>query len=429
MELDITIYANEHEKRWKTKRIYPELMTDLTAIYRRDWINDQPLMPEENIDEAHSAVLVKRPLAHGLIYYLVRLLSQLYSRPVKRSSDQAAILEQIYWPNLNNTMHDADTWSRLYGTSLVGIYLSEDNDRPINHFTVSPRDFALGFDNNASKEPSWILIKYAEGTYHYWTHDRFIVLNKSFGVVSDEDNPIGQIPFVLVVTDRDPINPNVGLPFGGLDVVENSLAVARMLRELGWTAVLQRGQPWTDSRGASIVLAPDAIIELGNQGDTFGIEPNKANLSGMIAVLTELLSQFLMTTGLSPDLAIGSTSAAMSGVAIAISRTDIRNDGERRKELFRTVEERSLSLVNAWMNAEGYPVNFEQSINYPDLPVFLTFSEVRQTAQFLYSQGVISKRELVSRSLPHVSKEEADRMIAEAKLEKEQERLNGSKAD
>jgi hypothetical protein len=83
------------------------------------------------------------------------------------------------------------------------------------------------------------------------------------------------------------------------DLIETCRSLNDMVTEIVWTAKLQRGQPWCVGKPQSFMLAPDSLFEVDEAG-SFGITPNAADLTGMLAVVQAMLDMLTGAHGLPP---------------------------------------------------------------------------------------------------------------------------------
>jgi len=397
-------------------------------IFEGNWIRALPAMPHETAE--HASLSYRRPFATRLPAFLVSVYSTLYAKPTRRTAEAEDWAKETVWPGLDLAMLELDSITRLHGTGLGLVYWDEPTQTaPL--YSIPRHRFEVIWSDTARRVPHAVIVLYqynhGKPVYHYWDDTWFMVLNQDLNPISMQvgqvvtalEHGLGRIPALIARNADVGCDGLYGVPLGGYDAVDNMLSIGRLLRELGYTAALQRGQPvFRGKPQGNTTLGPDSPIEVGDQGD-FTIVPNNANLEGMSNVFQLLVNQFTMSAGLPPNLfSADQLSSSVSGVSLLLRRAELTMDREKRAQQFRMLEQHTHEIAAGWWQVAGLgTVDPAMSITYPQIPLWRTFQERLETVKTLREAGAMSREDALREVYPDESPEAIQDRIDRADTE------------
>lgn len=401
--------------------------TQITKLLKEmayeSWNSKIPRMPAEPTNKD------KRGIVPDILGFLLRSFSYLYRTPPVRTSEDpvsASVFQKKLWTydgGLDPSLVLADQWLRLSGSILLQVSWVETPDGSPSlwdgedGFKITPYSsdqFAVKPGVNP-QYPEAIIIKKGNG-WQYW--DALSTCD-SDGQGKNVDNiiqhNIGILPFVLVQNVAgwpDPIAPRMGTD----DIYTTIKNIGFMIREMGWAAVLQRGQPWVSGEPKEqILIAPDATVKV-EAGGSFGIAPNAANLDGMMSVLENYLTVVAVTLGLPSRTFKIERSTAMSGVAIQLDQMELESDRQQREVIFRGVEERIARIVAYMEIASGRhnvdTIKPQMSIRFRQPEPIMSFAERKGRAEFVWKNQLCSPEFVLAELYPSASADEIAGILA-----------------
>lgn len=419
-----------------------------------DWADRIPRMPAEPANRA-----AERPkYAPNFLGQALRALDTLYSeepdRAIPDSEQTEEWAERALWGfglGLSTTLARADSLTLLLGTSLLvpAWKAAPDaarslraallgDERTVDASADGVEVLCLAryqFEILANEldprhaEAVLILMGAHDGkpVHHYWDRENFARL------VDFKPQPIGDgaetivahglddHPCVVCRNDEAELS-TYSSGWGGADLEKNLLAIGSLFREYGWTAKLQRGQPYIVGEATQLILAPDAAWEL-KAGGTAGILANNANLTGQRDALMLHLQAWAQTVGLpARAFSFGADRQAMSGIAIALDQQEITAHRNRRQKTTRlwegAVTRKAAMLYTAARQTnrlQTVPLDPSSlSIKYQPLPTIVTFEEKRQRLEFLASHGWLAPEDALAELYPDISADEIAARIERA---------------
>ena len=398
-------------------------------IFEGNWIRALPAMPHETAE--HASLSYRRPFATRLPAFLTGVYSTLYAKPTRRTCASEDWAAAVVWPGLDLALLELDSVTRLHGTGLGLVYWDEPTETaPL--YSIPRHRFEVMWSDTARRMPQAIIVLYrydrGHPVYHYWDDTWFMVMDHNFSPAmlglgqptSAIEHGLGRIPAIIARNADVGCDGVHGVPLGGYDAVDNMLSIGRLLRELGYTAVLQRGQPVFKGKPVgNVTLGPDSPIEVGVNGD-FTIAPNNANLAGMAETFHLLVNQFTMSSGLPPNLFTAEQlSSSVSGVSLLLRRAELTMDREKRAQQFSVLEQAVHDIAASWWRVSGRPaVDPSMSITYPHIPLWRTFDDRLNTVRTLRAEGAMSRedalRELYPDEGPEAIQGRLERADAEA---------------
>jgi len=378
------------------------------------WASSIPKMPKEPL--ANN----KRTVAPNILGFILDSFSYLYRNAPVRKVDanySLKLAKERLWEfdlGLDTVMQRADSLARVSGTVLLELcYFKEDSVFGEKGFRVKPHSsdkFEAVFDQD-SRYLTAVTIKNGSG-YIYWDKTYRVEFDSWWTPIMQANgeyyfkHELGCVPFVPFQNAySDEVIAN---NMGGKDLWQNITNLGSYLRECGWTALLQRGQPVvTGELKAELILAPDYAIKL-EEGATFDIKPNNANLAEIRATVQFMFDLFARCMGLPSRTFRIDSRDAISGVAIQLDTADLESDRKRRVPQARDCERRLLkraSEILAKVEAETLDIKgFDIVYSQPD--TVTVFSDRLQRVGALYAQKLISPVDMVTELYPSRSEKD-----------------------
>lgn len=457
MDVDISLrQITALKEQWKSNKGDRADAKRLHRMACGEWADDIPHMPAE--PERHARDRPK--FAPNILGQALRALNTLYSEEPHRTIEDEGAQEwagKKLWGfglGLSVAMERADVLTNLLGTSILypaykpgpdaarglreallagGGDVAAGEDDGVEVLCLPRYHFELLANEFDPRHVEAVVIhmghtkKKVQGNsntvavHHYWDRDHVAVLHNFEPQPLNEDGdtivPHGLTDHPIVACRNDESTlATYSAGWGGKDLRANLLAIGSQLREYGWTAKLQRGQPYTVGVNKNMVLAPDAFwqIELGG---TAGILSNNANLQGMLDSAMAHLSMWAQGQGLpSRTFALQEQRAGMSGVAIALDRAEITDHRNRRQKLTRAWERaitrKSAALYGAVRSAAPHAIVMD--VVYRPLPTIVTFEEKTQRLEFLAERGWLAPTDAMRELYPDISDAEIDARLERA---------------
>lgn len=384
----------------------------------------------------------KRTVAPDILGFLLRSFSYLYrTEPVRSplAEDEASqdFLRDKLWgydDGLTSALALADQLARISRTVLVGLTWTPAPDGrdesqtatsdgyraeviTSNHFEVSG-----GVD---PRYPDAVIAKMGRG-WVYWDRTYRVEVSadkwEPLAVVNPDgsktvlfEHGLGVVPFVVVQNIAR--WPKTYAPrMGGEDLYQSILNIGAHFREFGWTAMLQRGQPWVAGKVADgILIAPDAVVKV-DQGGTFGIAANEANLSGMAEAVRHLLVTFATCLGLPSRIFKMETGLPTAGISIALDMEALEADRQQRVTIFKGVEERCAQVAAASHSAQfGKALDGRMSVGFRQPDPIITFDERLKRVEALDARGWIAPKDFIAELYPSATPEEIEARLERAR--------------
>jgi hypothetical protein len=318
----------------------------------------------------------------------------------------------------------SDQFLRLSGSILLQVsWLETPDGNPSpwdgeDGYKITPytSDQFLTLDGVSPQYPEAVLIKKGS-KWEYW--DALFTCEtdeRGKSIANPFAHNMGILPFVLaqnIASWPDAIAPRMGTD----DIYVTIKNFGGMMREMGWTALLQRGQPWIAGEAKEqIMLAPDATIKV-EQGGTFGVAANAANLEGMMKVLEDFLTILTVSLGLPSRTFKIDRSSAISGVAIQLDQMELESDRQNRTVIFRGIEERIARIVAHQEIAAGRAtvntIKPQISIRFRQPEPIMTYAERQGRATWMWSNKLCSPNFAVGELYPSASIEEVRKVLDE----------------
>lgn len=411
---------------------------DYVATMRR-WddgsqIQDIPKMPNEQSTHQQR----KPRWAPKLLSAMLDELSYLYATdPVRKASRpnrwRQALWQFRYQSSLDAIMLDADRSVRRDGTALA-IAAPGSSTQPGAFVQPSEAD---GIDIFMRTRDLWEVLEHEDdsrsvGAALVWWSNGSIVTERGQRRVSDvfwyfdskyqgrvegqtfvslDEHGYGLCP-ATTLRNEFPKDSPLGWPAGGQDQLNNLRTINRLMEEINWTGLLQRGQPVISGKykGDSITLAPDSpwfVEEVG----AVQFLANNANLDHMLRTLQMLLDTWAIGMGLPRSkFLILTTQFAQSAAVIQAQDTELTKDRKVRERIA-TVWEMDIARVASAVNnaIPGMPELSASpyAVEYTISPMPLTHADKLAEAKFSAERGLSDPFELKRQLQPHLSEDEA----------------------
>jgi hypothetical protein len=414
--------------RGRTQEI--RLTKNLLSMAYEGWAGKIPKMPGEPTGKD------KRTVTPDLLGFLLRSFSYLYrTEPVRYAPDEmsAEILNRKLWTyddGLSATLTTADSLARICGTVLVGLTwvpspdgsIQGDDDDGYQTEVITSDCFEV-LPSADPRYPRAVIAKMGCG-WMYWDDVASVALNAKWepvGMRGPEGQGVmylehgyGAPPFV-VVQNLPRWGETIAPRMGNDDLYRSMCNLGAHIRELGWTAMLQRGQPWmSGEKKEQLVLAPDAIVQVG-QGGTFNIAANNANLDGMTNALRSILDLFATSLGLPSRTFRVERASAVSGVAIMLDQQELEADRQQRAVIFRGAERRLARQVARMEAAAGTEISGDMSVTFRQPDPIISFDERLKRVQWQWRAGLISPEDAVAELYPSATPDEVHMRVERAR--------------
>jgi len=374
----------------------------------------------------------KRTVAPDILGFLLKSFSYLYrTEPVRTplspvEADGEFLRDKVwgYDDGLTSALSLADALARISGTVLLALEWTPAPDGRLSSQTTTSDGYRAEvitsdcFEVAGGSDPRYpdaVIAKVGEG-WVYWDQVYRVALSDKWeplAVVRDGEAPeifvehqLGTLPFVVIQNIAR--WPKTYAPrMGGDDLYQTILNLGAHFREFGWTAMLQRGQPYmSGEKKEQVLLAPDAVVHVG-AGGSFGIAPSQANLEGMATAVRHLLVNLATCLGLPSRTFKVDTSTATSGVAILLDHQELEADRQQRVTIFRGVEERCAILAATSHNGlNGTRIDGRMRVGFRQPDPIITFDERLKRVTFLESRGMISPEDVLAEMYPAATPEE-----------------------
>lgn len=402
-----------------------KMTEDLLSMAYKGYTSKIPRMPAEPGSKRKHAV------APDILGFLLKSFSYLYrTEPVRTPLSEAEadgeFLRDKLWgydDGLTSALALADGLARISGTVLLSLEWTPAPDGRLESQTDTSDGYRVEvitsdcFEVAGGADPRYpdaVIAKVGCG-WVYWDRTYRVALNDKWepmAVVIDgeavifEEHGLGVVPFV-VVQNVARWQKTYAPRMGGDDLYQTILNLGAHFREFGWTAMLQRGQPYmSGEKKEQVLLAPDAVVHVG-AGGSFGIAASNANLSGMAEAVRHLLVNLAVCLGLPSRTFKVETSTATSGVAILLDHQELEADRQQRVTIFRGVEERCATLAATSHNAlNGTGIDGRMRVGFRQPDPIITFDERLKRVTFLESKGLIAPEDALAELYPAATPEE-----------------------
>lgn len=424
-----------------------------------DWIDDIPAMPAE--PGWHAEKNYRQTFAPGLLQLAIRQLTTLYNEePVRTLEVEGDVerqwAEESVWGfglGLSTSMRRADALTRLQGTTLLyplwkpsataardirtflafGKQPEHKGPDGVEVLVIGRECFAALQNEYDPRHAEAVIVRVGSRrvggqsvpVFDYWDRLHYARLEDwkpiPIGEAGEDivEHGMSDHPFVVCRNDEGELQ-FYAEPLGGKDLWHNMRAIGSLFREYGWTAKLQRGQPYlVGELEQGFSFAPDTLLKLSRDSQ-FGIAQGGADLQGMREALLTHLEIFARTLGLPTRTYQVESSSGMSGVAIAMDRALIEDDRRQRAPLglyWERQTHRKIAMV--YEAATGHSHGGVRDAQYRALPIFTTYAERLTRLQFLRGERMIARLDTLRELYPGVPDEELEERLTRADEELE----------
>lgn len=335
------------------------------------------------------------------------------------------------------------TYSKGHGQSG-----SRSHQRETNSFRGGDSKDQIIADSPADFGKNEMRFVWWSNNFHFTTNGKGEILNDT----SDEEliieNPIGRVPFVNFSKDRD----GQFWAIGGDDLIEGSILINHLLTDLYFIAKYQgfgifyligKGLPKDFKIGPT-----DAVLLEQQEGDPdaqIGFATSSPPLESHMKMIEQYMAMLLSTNNLEPGTVSGELSAtsASSGIQEMIRQSELVDDIEDQRELYRDQEPHIYDIIFLWQNllfesgeldkkfADIGMVDiddFDYSLKFPSPKRFMTDKEKLEIIEKRLDLGLDTKIDAIMRDNPDLTEEQAREKLAQIlaeKLERQREFING----
>lgn len=383
-----------------------------------------------NTQEAHILALIQQqyaknaekvlPVTVNVVRKIVDLKSAVYmqdcTRIVSGTEQDAAIYASFEdSASLPATMKQANRLSTLLGTVFLRPVFRRGRVE-LDILTPDKVDVVCGdspADIQALAVENWTMDGKAESrTYSVWTGETFVRLNYRGGIVEEQPNPYGAIPYIPVHSSL-PIDDfwNAG---ASADLMSAQDAVNLHLSGLFYTLFYQgHATGWLkgagDAGASDLAFGPGSMLTLPSDGEVGFVSPD-APIDAMLAALNFLLEQVAVQNGL-PASAVTSKAREMSGAALLVENSELAEARRDQIAMFAKVEQELFNLFKAIWNVHNptRPMSeaatlrtdfFEPTVSQSPYDRFRLFKDE-------YNMGITSAVDYLISKNPDLSRQDA----------------------
>lgn len=248
------------------------------------------------------------------------------------------ILDKQQWVGFNSDVDDAH--SNRFGTGYDRQLEGRDGSDGINQSIGDGDDY-----------------KSVDNKYIVWTKETHFVMNGKGKIITDEvDNPIGELPFIDIATDKDFeffIRKGSSVVDFAIDFGVQLSDHSNILRLQGYSQAIIASEKVPDNAEVGpnkvmhLKLDPNAAVQ-----PSFQFASPSPDLSGSIATLEMQMKLFLSDNGKDPStiVASGDGKTFSSGLDRLLSMISEFEANRSDMDLFQGVEQQLKKLIIAWNN-------------------------------------------------------------------------------
>lgn len=195
--------------------------------------------------------------------------------------------------------------------------------------------------------------------YITWTKEANFVFDGNSNLVGEVlPNPIGKLPFIDVSGDKDfEFFVRVGQTLVTFTIQYNAALsdLAQVVKMQGWAQAYLKATK--DVMPVSLEVGPTKILHLtidpnvqGSANTEFGYASPNADVSGSIQHVENLLSNFLTSLGLDPNIVNGKAQASKytSGLDRLLGMIEQMESSKQNMAIYESVEYQLFDLIKAW---------------------------------------------------------------------------------
>lgn len=384
---------------------------------------------------------------------IINKLAMVYRQAPMRSpvleNDGDQTLVDLYTDsfNLNEKMKSANRFFKLHKHTALEPFVDRDGVprmrvlpsqtyTPLSDDPIQP-ERPTGFVKHVitdNQDPSKM-------RFHYWTDERFWILDGEGNMVGDEMsaldnaegvNPFGKIPFIYVPENDD----GRLIPISDDDLISMQFVICALLSDLTFASKYQAWSIYTltgvDST-ETVGMNPNSVLFLP-EGASFNAVKADIDIDSMLAQVEAHVGLLLTTKNLSVGDITGDVSAASnaaSGVAKMIDRSETTEDRMDQEAYFVNAERR---LWELWAH-DMLPVlvaanriapdwqgqfspEFELAIEFPDQKPVVSDKELIEVELMKLDGGLTTKKRAMQSLFKDMSSEQVDALIAEIEEQK-----------
>jgi len=408
------------KKRLKAK----ELWDFVNGIQK----NSIPRMPLESQDHweyrSHFVTLIfKRILDFLTTVYDNEPVRTIINKNGEIDQKMTDYFDEILWnpsneKSLSDVLKKVDEYSTIGGQSLVMLFPNVSENGKVESVKLIPynrKDFEF-IQNDL--ELSSIFIYKKNETIDYWdttTFQQFVENN----LKRNEEHNLGMIPALICNNQLMFTDDDLNCGWVNSEILISFKEILRMLEQISWSGLLQRGQPVLgDGAAKNVFLAPDSAIE----SETFRIEKPGADLKGMLDVLQTQLDFVALGFGIPRHLlSIRNLLESNSSKAILASEIGLRKFNKSREKVVYHWENDLLQKTKSIIERiEKVSLNIGRlRVQHFSAPIPLTHSEKLNEVKFMLENQMIDRREGARLLQSFKTEKEIEKMVENAEVELE----------
>lgn len=303
---------------------------------------------------------------------------------------------------------------------------SYEDPEKADAFVISSFDKALYYQTgDGANQKIGDQEDYKKQIYVAWTSNENLMFNGEGTYIGEQlPNPIGVLPFIDVHIEKDfEFFVRTGQNLVEFTIQYNGALsdLAQVVKMQGWAQAYLKGDK--DLMPESITVGPNHILRLpvdaNNQVQTeFGYASPNADVSGSIQHVENLLSNFLTSRGLDPNLVNGKSQASKftSGMDRLLAMIEMFEASKQDYAVYQGVEYQLFELIKKWSQALAgtddaflsfaIPEDATMSCQYNQPEMVQTESDKLSVIQTKMEQGLMS-RSMAIKELYELNDEEA----------------------
>ena len=383
----------------------------------------------EQLEKHHADPDAFTPVFFNVVKKIINQLSMVYMADATReivgsAQDQAIFAEIVESANLNLKMKTASRFTQLLKTIMLRpVWRQGKMDLDI--LTGDILDVEIG-DTVEQLKTVMVSLYPQSGEskdieYSLWTDETYTRLDYNGNILQTEPNPYLAIPMVPVWNSY-PATGGFWLP-GGEDLVscqstinERLVNLMLVLEYQGMGIPIARGLP----PGGNLKIGPNIAVEIENPEGSLTFEKTNAPIQAILNSIQFLITQLALTNGLSAaSMSVKPTQeSGLSRISGSAELTELRKD---QISLFGRYERQLFNMFRTVWNVHNPTKKISDTARlkidfFDPRPVMSPDKQAELWAAEL-EMGTISRTNILMLKNPDLSKEDANKKLAEIQAE------------
>lgn len=279
--------------------------------------------------------------------------------------------------------------------------------------------------------------------YLTWTEQNNFVFNgKGDAITEIFPNPIGELPFIDIVADKDfefYVRCGQALTDFAIQFCGALSDLGNIVKMQGYAVAWLKG-PKAAMPTAALKVGPTVVLhlvqdELTGAAADFGFANPNSDIAGAISYLEMLLSHFLTSRGLDPNVVNGKMQSSKynSGLDRLLAMIDMFEATKQDYDLFMKAEKKLFGLIKKWSQVTAgteqaflsfaIPDNCELNCIHTKPEQVQSETEQLTNAAKRIDIGIMSKKQALMK-IDGVDEDKADEILAEVDEEMKTDPLN-----